>query len=309
MENITTIDFYEGGKAKRTCGYLVEDKNLTIIETGPGPAGEIILQKLKEKGYKPGDLKYIIVSHIHLDHAGAAGYLIKHCPQARLIVHPSGKKHMIDPSRLIAGAKTVFTDFEAIYPPVLAIPEERILTVADGEIFDLGARQLTFYHGRGHAHHHLTIMDNLTSTLFSGDLLGIYYPEFANYDIEYSLLTSAPSQFDPEAFEDSIERIRIIAPEIIAFSHFGARAGHTEHYLDLCLQNLSIYCQVTKEIGQKPEPSWQKVATALKTHVHATLVEMGWPKEKALPDFIDFHTGVNAQGLFHWWQKTHSGTN
>jgi glyoxylase-like metal-dependent hydrolase (beta-lactamase superfamily II) len=303
MENITTIDLWEGGKPGRTCGYLINAEKLTLVETGPGPAGERILCALEENGFHPADLRYVIVTHIHLDHAGAAGYLLSKCPNARLVVHPSGARHMAEPSRLIAGAKAAFDNFDSLFQPVIPVPEERILTVQDNSTLDLGDRQLTFLHGRGHANHHLTILDNLSAGLFSGDLLGIYSPEFAEYEIEYSLLSSAPNQFDPQSFIQSLEKIRSIQPTTIYFSHYGIKTGLTDHYLDLCLKNLELYCQVTKDICIGGGSSWQEIALHLKRRVKDMLVEMGWPKERSLPDFIESNINLNAKGLLDWWIK------
>lgn len=304
MDKITMIDLQEGGQAGRTCAYLIEAEKLTLIETGPSPSAPIILDTLREKGYRPADLQYVIVTHIHLDHAGGAGYLFSHCPNARLVVHPSGARHMADPSRLIAGAKAAFDDFESLFQPVLPVPQERILSMEDESTLDIGNRQLHFYHGRGHAHHHFTILDEQTNGLFSGDLLGIYHPAFAEYHIDYSLLTTAPSQFDPESYRLSFEKIRSLQPDIIYFSHFGVKTGLTDHYLDLCQKNLETYLQITKEVCSQGASSWQEISQPLKAKVKETLAEMGWPEDQPLPAFIASNIELNAKGLLDWWTKT-----
>jgi glyoxylase-like metal-dependent hydrolase (beta-lactamase superfamily II) len=305
MNNITMIDLWEGGQKERTCGYLIEGEKLTLVETGPGPSGEKILSVLKEKGYHKSDLKYIVVTHIHLDHAGAAGFLLNKCPDAKLLVHPKGAQHMADPTRLIAGARAAFDNFDSLFHPVIPAPWERIISIEDKSTLDLGERQLTFYHGRGHADHHLTIMDSMSRGLFSGDLLGIYSPEFAEYGIEYSLLSSAPNQFNPQAFTESLEDIRSLNPHTIYFTHFGAKTGLTDHYLDLCLSNLEIYCQITEDVCAKGDSTWQEIAEPLKGTVKEILIKMGWPKEKPLPAFIASNIDLNAKGLLHWWAKKH----
>ncbi|MEL7564604.1 MAG: MBL fold metallo-hydrolase [Dehalobacterium sp.] len=303
MKNITMIDLCEGGQKERTCAYLIEEEKLTLVETGPGPSGEIILKAIREKGYLLSDLQYVIVTHIHLDHAGAAGYVLSECPNARLVVHPSGARHMADPSRLIAGSKAVFDDFDALFQPIIPVPQERILAVEDESTLDLGNRKLTFYHGKGHANHHLTIMDSLSNGLFSGDLLGLYSPEFAKYDIDYTLLSSPPNQFDPESFIQSLEKIRDLSPETIYFSHFGVKTGLTDRYIDLCLKNIGIFQQLTYEVLSKGASTWQEIAQAIESKVKESLVEMGWPKEKDLPSLIQSNIDVDAKGLLDWWDK------
>jgi len=305
VKNITMIDLQEGGQEERTCAYLIEGEKLTLVETGPGPSGEIILKAIREKGYHPSDLQYVIVTHIHLDHAGAAGFVLSKCPNARLVVHPSGARHMADPSRLIAGSKAVFDNFDALFQPIIPVPQERILAVEDESTLDLGERILTFYHGKGHANHHLTIMDSLSNGLFSGDLLGLYSPEFAEYNIDYTLLSSPPNQFDPPSFIQSLERIRDLGPKTIYFSHFGVKTGLTDQYIDVCLKNLDIFQQLPYEVLSKGTSTWQEIAQAINFKVRETLVEMGWPKERDLPAFIQFNIDVDAKGLLDWWIKSH----
>lgn len=303
MKNITMIDLREGGQEGRTCAYLIEGEKLTLVETGPGPSGEVILKAIREKGYVTSDLQYVIVTHIHLDHTGAAGFILSKCPNARLIVHPSGARHMADPSRLIAGAKAIYDDFDALFQPIIPVPQERILTVEDEITLNLGDRKLTFYHGKGHANHHLTIMDSLSNGLFSGDLLGLYSPEFAEYNIDYTLLSSPPNQFDPPSFIQSLERIGSLRPDTIYFSHFGMKTGLTARYIDLCLRNLDIYQQITYKVLSKGGSTWQEIAQPIKSKVKDMLVEMGWPRKRALPIFIESNIDVNAKGLLDWWMK------
>ena len=305
MKNITLIDMWEGGHPENTCGYLIEAEKLTLVETGPGPSGERILDIIKEKGFRPADLKYVILTHIHLDHAGAAGYLLRNCPAAQLIVHPSGARHMADPSKLIAGARTAFEDFDTRFHQIFPVPEERIIAIADQSTLDLGDRQLTFYHGRGHANHHLTIMDSLTNGLFSGDLLGIFAPEFGAYNIEYSLFSSPPNQFHPEAYAQSLEMVRSLHPDTIYFSHYGTKTGLTDYYLDLCFKNLNAYCEIAQDVCSNESPTWQEIDRRIASMVKEAIVKMGWPKERDLPAFIKSNIALNAKGLFDWWQKNH----
>ncbi|MGI6679161.1 MAG: MBL fold metallo-hydrolase [Dehalobacterium sp.] len=305
MINITMMDYWERGKSGKTCGYLIEDENLTLVETGPGPAGEIILNTLKSKGYNSSDLKFVIVTHIHLDHAGSAGWLLAQCPNARLLVHPAGARHMADPSRLIAGAKIAYGEAYEFYEPVLPISPERIWPLEDESSLNLGERTLTFYHGKGHANHHLTIMDSLTKGLFCGDLLGVYNTDLAFYEIEYSLLSSAPNQFDPDAYRVSLEKIRQLKAEQLYFSHFGVKKNLTSEYLDATLRNLDLFCSLTEEAFAQGATTWQEIYDLLEIKIKHILVELGWPKDKPLPSMYHATIEVNAKGLVDWWTKNH----
>jgi len=304
-EKTWMIDLLDGGKKRQTAGYLIQAEKLTLIETGPGPSGKIILNALDQQGFKPTDLKYVVVTHIHLDHAGTAGYLLDKCPNAVLVVHPRGARHMIDPSRLIEGARQVFDDFDSHFLPVIPVPKERILSMENESVLDLGGRYLTFYHGEGHARHHFTILDSGTGGIFGGDLLGLYYPEFAEYGIDYCLPSTAPNQFDPEAFVRSLEKVRQMDPSQIFFSHFGPVKGKTAKYIDICLEGLATHQKITKELcGREKQPTWQEIAQHLRTAVKDDLIKLGWPQDRPLPFLIDSNIELNAKGLLDWWTKS-----
>lgn len=303
-DNISMIDLLEAGKERVTCSYLIKAEKLTLVETGPGPSGEIILQVLEQEGYTLKDLSFIVVTHIHLDHAGAAGYLIKKCPNATLVVHPRGARHMIDPHRLIEGASKAFDDLRTQLFPVCPVPQERIMMVEDEEVLDLGERKLTFYHGEGHAPHHMTIMDNLTKGLFSGDLLGLHFSELADLNIDFCLPSTAPPQFNPSAFLNSLEKIRQINPDWIFFSHYGAVKGLTIDYLDICRQGIMEHLQIVKEVCDGDvNVNWQKISRSLKTKIWENLIIRGFPPGKPLPEYMEQNIDLNAKGLLDWWER------
>ena len=195
----------------------------TIIETGTKHNIHLIKNQLDNLGLGFDDVRYIIPTHVHLDHAAGAGFLIKNCPNADLIIHPRGARHMVDPSKLIEGVKAVYGDsqFKKLYGDILPIPEGRIITANDGFEVDFNGRMLQFLDTPGHARHHFCIYDSLSEYIFTGDTFGISYREFDIKDNIFIFPTTTPVQFDPKALIESIDKIISKMPKAICLTHFG----------------------------------------------------------------------------------------
>jgi len=221
--NIYLIDSHFMGVTQLAGSYVINDKQLTLIETGPSPSVPYILEGLDALNLKPESIEYIIVTHIHLDHSGGAGVLLEHCPKARVVVHPRGARHLADPSRLIESAKMVYKDdFTRLFHPIKHVPEERLIIKQDGETLSIGPdRTLQFIDTPGHARHHFSIYDAKSKGIFSGDSFGIRYPRLEAMGGELYLPVTTPNQFDPDAMKDSIERMMALGIERIYLGHFG----------------------------------------------------------------------------------------
>src|SRR5579875_3995035 len=153
--DVWQIDLLEQQRPYRTAGYLIKDDKLTLIETGSGASHNALLAGLAALDVTPTDLSYVIVTHVHLDHAGGAGQLMEKATNAKLIVHPRGAKHMVDPTRLWEGAKHVYQErVTELFGSVQPIPESRVMVKHHGEELSIGQRTLTFFDSPGHAKHH-----------------------------------------------------------------------------------------------------------------------------------------------------------
>ncbi|WP_028784955.1 MBL fold metallo-hydrolase [Thalassobacillus devorans] len=227
---IQLIDGYDLGLPGRTGSYVIDEEQLTLVETGPSPSIPYVLEGLKELHIDPEDIRYIIVTHIHLDHAGGAGLLLKECPNAEVVVHPRGKRHLADPSRLIAGARDVYGDkFDELFDPIVPIPGDRLLVKEDGETLEIGPDcTLTFYDSPGHAKHHFSIHDSKSNGIFTGDTVGVRYHQTQDKGLIFYLPSTSPNQFDPDAMRASIDRFRKMDVERIYFGHFGESAEPDE---------------------------------------------------------------------------------
>ena len=222
-ERIFLIDGFDLGVPERTGTYVIAEEALTIVETGPSPSVKHVKKGLETLGYSLDQVKYIIVTHIHLDHAGGAGLLLKECPNAVVVVHPRGARHMADPSRLVAGARMVYGErFSELFDPVVAIPEDRLLIKDEGDTLEIGpACTLSFLDTPGHAKHHFSIYDPVSNGMFSGDTVGIRYEQLIRDGIDLFLPSTSPNQFDPAAMRQAIDRMALLDLNCIYYGHFG----------------------------------------------------------------------------------------
>jgi len=200
--------------------YLIKELQGVVIDPGPGALAPRIQEAMKKLGMR--DLAYIIPTHIHVDHAGGAGKLARLFPEAKVLVHPAGLKHAVDPSKLIESTKKVFgEDFEAGFGPILPVPESQIKSVADGEIIKVGGRELQIIYAPGHAPHHIAIFDRSVKGIFCGEALGLPGGE-GNRTL---LPAVAPPSFDQEIYLETMEKLRKLNARVLFYAHGGV-VGH-----------------------------------------------------------------------------------
>src|SRR2546425_6487116 len=157
--------------------YLIDDDRRGIVETGTSWDADRILEAVRSFGVKPADIDALVVSPIHLDHAGGAGFLLPEMPQAKVYVHPRGLKHLVDPTKLVASAREALGPKEAdVFGTMRAIRADRLVPANDGDRPDLGKHTLTFFASPGHAAHQLTILDEHNRCVYTGDAAGLYFP-------------------------------------------------------------------------------------------------------------------------------------
>lgn len=196
--------------------YLIDDERTAIVETGTSNDVGAIFAALKAFGRTPADVDALIVSHIHLDHAGGAGFLLDAMPNATVYVHERGYKHLVDPSRLLASAAGALQDMAAKFGTMRPIRADRLVAVKDGDTLDLGSRVLTFRHTPGHAPHELIVEDVRNRCIYTGDEAGLWLPA----DRLLLPVTPAPS-FDLARNLESFTKMVAFEPKALLFSHFG----------------------------------------------------------------------------------------
>ena len=212
---------------------LTGDDDLTLIETGPATTTEALLAGVRAAGFDPEQITQLIVTHIHLDHAGAAGSLIERLPRARLFVHRVGAPHMIDPSKLLASAARIFReDMERLWGEILPVPEERVVILDDESTLRIGSRVLKALYTPGHASHHLAYHDAESGTIFTGDVAGARLSE-----AEYLRPPTLPPEVDLTLWRQSITRLQRLRASRLYLTHGGAFGAPDRHF-DLLLSRL-----------------------------------------------------------------------
>lgn len=307
MENIYLIDGFDLNMEERTGTYVLTENDLTIVETSSSPSVPYIIEGLKELDYSPKDIKYIIVTHIHLDHAGGVGLLLQQCPDAKVVVHPKGKKHLADPTKLIAGARAVYGEkFDALFNPILPVPEEQLIVMDNEETLTIGDDcTLTFYDTPGHANHHFSIYHPKANGMFTGDTAGIIYRSLLKDEIEFYLPTTTPSNFDPDKMEKSINLYKSMDLNYIFFGHYGMSENPEEVY-EQVLSWIPSFVDAAEKAYQKGNSLEEKINLTtedLLAKVALYLDEKDIPKNHEIYKILQLDLEVCAMGLIDFIHK------
>jgi glyoxylase-like metal-dependent hydrolase (beta-lactamase superfamily II) len=281
---------------------IVEGGRAAFIDTGTNHGVPRLLDAVRAAGLTPGDVDWLIVTHVHLDHAGGAGLLLQSLPNARLVVHPRGARHMIDPSALFESARGVYGDAEMArsYGRLVPVPAERVLTTADGMDIALAGRRLHFIDTPGHARHHHCIWDERSRGVFTGDTFGLSYREFDVDDRAWLLPTTTPVAFDPEALAASVRRIAGFEPESLYLTHFG-RVGDVARLADLMLEQVSEMAALAREVAGDAATRQAALERALEGLYVSRLRAHGCTlADEELRRLLAMDIELNAQGLLIW---------
>lgn len=221
-EGICAIDTGLERRRFAACFLIEGGGEAALFDAGTSHSVPRILATLDARGIDRHAVRYVIASHVHLDHAGGVGALLRELPNASVLAHPRGVAHLIDPSVLQASAEGVYgADVVAqAYGALVAVPEARIRAVGDGEIVDLGGRALEFLDSPGHARHHVTLFDARSASWFTGDCFGISYREFDGGSAPFVFPTTSPIQFDPPAMKATIARMLERTPRAMLLTHY-----------------------------------------------------------------------------------------
>ncbi|HET9015603.1 MAG TPA: MBL fold metallo-hydrolase [Thermomicrobiaceae bacterium] len=208
------------------------DDDLTLIETGPTTTIDALLAGVRAAGFDPEQITQLAVTHIHLDHAGASGALMRRLPRARLLVHRVGAPHMVEPSKLLASATRIYgDDMDRLWGEVVPVPEDRVVILDDASTFSAGGRALTALYTPGHASHHVAYLDPATGGIFTGDVGAVRLDR-----ADYVRPPTVPPEFDPELWRQSVARLRALRPNRLFLTHFGAFDDPEWHFDDLLLR-------------------------------------------------------------------------
>lgn len=287
--------------------YLIRSgEELAFIDTGPARAVDNLLGALAALGFEPEQVAYIMPTHVHLDHAGAAGHLMAACTRARLVVHPKGAAHLIDPTKLIAGASAVYGEaqFREVFGLPLPIPAERVIAAADGQTFDLAGRTLTFIDTPGHANHHGCFLDQQTRGIFSGDTFGIAYQALTTAQGPWIFAPTTPVAFDPDAWRTSLDKLMDKRPEATYLTHYGRIDRPSEQVVQV-RQSIAALAELALREESQPEVGREaRLKEAVRDHLLASARAHGVTRlEDEILELLKVDIELNAQGLEVWLQR------
>jgi glyoxylase-like metal-dependent hydrolase (beta-lactamase superfamily II) len=295
-DGITGVDTRMAGKTSITSAYLLHGAEPALVETGPTTSVEAVTAGLDAIGLSANDLAHIVLTHIHLDHAGGVGTLARRFPQATVWVHERGAPHLEDPTRLLASATRVYGQerLERLFGRVDPVPSDRLRAVSDGDRIALGDRHLEVLYTPGHASHHVALVDSRSGAVFTGDALGIHLP-----DDRVLRPATPPPDIDIEAGLQSIERIRERARSILLFSHFGPVEA-VDELCAIAASRLRKWAKIVQD-ALRDTDDIGRVAELLARRTESEFEGV----ESVDPSRYDILSDMrmNAEGLVRYWKK------
>jgi glyoxylase-like metal-dependent hydrolase (beta-lactamase superfamily II) len=292
---VTGIDTHMGGVSEITAGFLLAGERPALVETGPAKVASAVAAGVAGAGLDPADLAWIVVTHIHLDHAGGVGDLVRTFPNATVVVHPAGARHLVDPERLLASSARVYGPLmDTVYGGLTPVEAGRVKAADDGEVLDLGGRRLELLHAPGHAKHHLAVFEPDLGVLFAGDGVGVLLPSTG-------VLRPAtpPPDFDRDLAVASLRRFAERDPAHLVLTHFGPITPPAERLAE-AEDKLRRWCATAEQAAAEHGLELDHIEAALRERFEREEGhEAGDPERFELLN--SYHS--NAAGLLRWIQK------
>lgn len=303
---------------------IVQDGRAAIVDSGTTHSLPRVCAALASIGVPQDRVDWILLTHVHLDHAGGAGALMQVLPNARLTVHPRGRRHLVDPSRLWSATIDVYgkAEAEALYGEIVPVAGDRIVETGDGDSIDLAGRRIDFLDTPGHAKHHVVLRDSATGHLFAGDMFGISYRELDVQGRPFIIPSSTPSQFDPDDSRRSIGRLLALEPSAIYLTHY-AQVGQVPRLGAMLLRLLDRYVEIADAaleaeraadggstaavLADRGEAVRRRIEAQLQTlyldeaRSHGTSLA-----DPAILGLLQMDYALNAAGLVDWLRGRHA---
>jgi glyoxylase-like metal-dependent hydrolase (beta-lactamase superfamily II) len=291
------IDTLMAGHDKITAGYLIRTDRPCLVETGTAPSAPVVRDALAGLGVGPGDLATVVVTHIHLDHAGGVGDIATMFPQAEIVVHERGARHLADPTRLMDSARRVYgSALDALFGELAPTPAERIRTLAERDSIDLGGgRRLDSHYSPGHAKHHVGLLDSVSGDLYVGDAAGVFLAETG--DLRPA---TPPPDFDLAQSLDSLRLFAALAPARLLFSHFGP-AGDVPLTLERSAEELNVWVEQARQAhGAGLDLDHAVAMVRERTRRRYAALAPGADPDLAVRFERQSGAATNVAGIMHW---------
>ena len=278
------------------CYLRVAGDECAFIEAHTAHALPRLLAALRVAGKRPEQVRYLVLTHAHLDHAAGAGALMAACPNATLIAHPRAARHLIDPARLVASATSVYgaQRFASLYGEVTPIAQQRVRVLADGESFDLGGSVLTGFHTSGHANHHMVIDDPAVASVYTGDTFGLVYPALQSHG-RFAIASTSPTNFNAEQARLSIAKVLSLGEKWVCPTHFDAYSDARE----IASQVLRFidHAEGWVDEARRSDAPPEVILSALAANWRAAIAEQAPKFGAAEQALLALDVALNAQGL------------
>jgi len=283
---------------------IVERGHAAFVDTGTNHSVPRLLAALAAAGLAPEAVDYVIATHVHLDHAGGVGLLMRALPSARLVVHPLGARHLVNPAQLIASACRVYGEDEVTrsYGDVVGVAPERVLRTADDMTLELAGRPLKFLDTPGHARHHHCIWDERSRGFFTGDTFGLSYREFDTARGAWIMPTTTPIQFEPEAMRQSIQRMVAYRPESLYLTHYG-RVGDVPRLAELLLGQMDTMVALARSLPNDDTRHAALVRGFGEIHLKSLRAHGSTLSDAQILDLLALDLELNAQGMAVWLNR------
>ncbi|MGE5625530.1 MAG: MBL fold metallo-hydrolase [Bacillota bacterium] len=315
MTDIPALQEFEHGIAAVDTDYVrprldashvvVRDGRAAFVDTGTTHSVPRLLAALVALGVDRADVDWVLLTHIHLDHAGGAGELMKHLPNAKAVVHPRGAGHLVHPEKLIEGTKAVYgeAEFRRLYGEIPGIPAERLLQATDGMALRLGDSELRLIHTPGHALHHYCIVDEASSSVFTGDTFGISYRVFDTAKGPFIFPATTPVHFDPDQAHASLDRIMSYEPEAVFLTHYSRVTGLSRLAQDMH-EGIDAHVRIARSLKEAGEQRLEKMKKKLHAHLVQGVREHGCTLDQNTVDtWLKMDVDLNVKGLSVWLER------
>lgn len=280
---------------------IVEGGRAAFVDTGANSSVPLLLAALAQKNIDPGDVDYVFLTHVHLDHAGGAGLLMQALPNAKAVLHPRGAPHMIDPAKLIRGARAVYGEqkFVQEYGEIVPISADRVIVVDDEQEISINGRAVQCIYTEGHARHHYVLNDSQSKSVFTGDSFGLSYREFDTDKGEFIYPTTTPVHFDPPEAHKAIERIMGLRPAQLMLTHY-SRVTELARLADDMHKRIDDFVEIARRHANDDSRT-ENMHQSMYAYFDDELAAHGFSgSAEQVHDIVEIDVMLNTMGLEYW---------
>lgn len=307
-DGIVAVDTEYARPLQDASHLIVEGARAAFVDTGSNHSVPLLLDALRQCDLDPGDVDFVFLTHVHLDHAGGAGLLLQSLPNARCVIHPRGAPHMIDPEKLVKGTEGVYgvERTRELYGEIQPIDERRVVVARDNGWIDLNGRRMQTLFTEGHARHHYCLNDPASRGVFTGDNFGVSYRELDTVNGEFIYPTSTPASFDPPEAHKSVDRIMACNPAQVYLTHY-SRVRNLDRLADDMHVGIDAYVQMALDC-RDADNLGEALEAAMYDYLSSRLLTHGFKgDDDAIRSVLEIDVTLNAAGLVSWLQRLDKG--